>query len=81
MKVQVLLAAAFAALAVADHHPGAEKICGRLGVMEWDPNDLPEGVKPEDIRMCADHPMGARNYWGWGEYLPNWFPANPFADL
>ena len=50
------------------------KICGRLGVMKIDPADLPEGASMEDVRMCADHPLGWRNYFGYGDYLPDWFP-------
>ena len=30
--------------------------CGDLGVMDFDVKDLPEGVKPEDVRKCRDHP-------------------------
>ncbi|KAJ4323615.1 hypothetical protein N0V84_004223 [Fusarium piperis] len=81
MKLQVLIAAALAAMAMADHHPGAKEKCGRLGVMEWDPKDLPEGVNPAEIRMCADHPLGVGNYWGFGEYLPDWVPVNPIVHF
>ncbi|KAK2677096.1 hypothetical protein RAB80_005836 [Fusarium oxysporum f. sp. vasinfectum] len=81
MKPQVLLTAGLATVAVADQWPMAKEKCGRLGPMEWDPNDLPPDVDVMQIRMCADHPMGAGNYWGWGEYLPDWFPRNPFADM
>ncbi|KAI7765861.1 hypothetical protein LZL87_000974 [Fusarium oxysporum] len=81
MKPQVLLAAGLATVAMADQWPMAKEKCGRLGPMEWDPNDLPPDVDVMQIRMCADHPMGAGNYWGWGEYLPDWFPRNPFADM
>lgn len=81
MKPQVLLAAGLATVAIADQWPMAKEKCGRLGPMEWDPNDLPPDVDVMQIRMCADHPMGAGNYWGWGEYLPDWFPRNPFADM
>ncbi|KAE8385541.1 hypothetical protein BDV23DRAFT_176167 [Aspergillus alliaceus] len=53
--------------------PGAtDEECGRLGVMHYDPYDLPEGVKPEDVRKCEAHPMSAQNYWGWGKYVPRW---------
>jgi hypothetical protein len=56
--------------------PGAtEEECGRLGIMYYDPDDLPEGVTPEDVRHCAAHPLSAQNYWGWGDHLPRWlFP-------
>ncbi|KAF4977280.1 hypothetical protein FZEAL_6168 [Fusarium zealandicum] len=80
MKVQALLAAAFATLALADMHPGAKELCGRLGPMEWEPEDLPDGVNPENVRMCADHPNGVANYWGYGKYMPKWVPRNPLAD-
>ena len=79
MKVHAVLLAACAALVTADMHYGAKERCGRLGPMEWDPNDLPPGVTPDQVRMCADHPMGAGNYWGLGDYLPDWFPRNPLA--
>ncbi|EKJ76851.1 hypothetical protein FPSE_03037 [Fusarium pseudograminearum CS3096] len=81
MRVKALIAAAMTAMVIADQHPGAEKMCGRLGPMTWDPNDLPDGVDVSQIRMCADHPMGAGNYWGWGEYFPSWVPRNPLADI
>ncbi|KAF5625847.1 uncharacterized protein FTJAE_9830 [Fusarium tjaetaba] len=81
MKPKVLLTAGLAAVAIADQWPMAKEKCGRLGPMEWDPNDLPPDFNVMNIRMCADHPMGAGNYWGWGEYLPDWFPRNPFADM
>lgn len=38
--------------------PNAEAECGALGVMEYDPADLPEGVSPADIRKCKEHPLG-----------------------
>ncbi|KAF5235137.1 hypothetical protein FAUST_7262 [Fusarium austroamericanum] len=81
MRIKAFIAAAMTAMVIADQHPGAEKMCGRLGPMTWDPNDLPDGVDVSQIRMCADHPMGAGNYWGWGEYLPSWVPRNPLADI
>ncbi|KAF5021758.1 hypothetical protein F66182_6208 [Fusarium sp. NRRL 66182] len=81
MKVQVLLTAALAAMVTAETFPGAKEKCGRLGAMEWDPDNLPEGADPSKFRMCVDHPLGAGNYWGWGRYLPDWVPRNPFADL
>ncbi|KAJ4190407.1 hypothetical protein NW755_005549 [Fusarium falciforme] len=81
MKAQNLLVPLFAGAALADHHPGAKEKCGRLGVMEWDPAELPDGVTPDMIRMCADHPMGMGNYWGWGEYMPDWVPVNPLVHL
>ncbi|GFF60070.1 hypothetical protein IFM61606_06369 [Aspergillus udagawae] len=56
--------------------PGAtEEECGRLGIMYYDPDDLPEGASPEDVRHCEAHPLSAQNYWGWGDHLPRWlFP-------
>ncbi|CEI69446.1 hypothetical protein FVEN_g6969 [Fusarium venenatum] len=81
MKIQAVFAAVMTAMVIADQHPGAEKLCGRLGPMTWNPKDLPEGVDVSQIRMCADHPAGAGNYWGWGEYLPSWVPRNPLADI
>lgn len=80
MKIQALVVAALSVMVVADQHPLAKEICGRLRPMTWDPNDLAEGVDVSKIRMCADHPMGAGNYWGFGQYLPRWVPRNPLAD-
>lgn len=39
-------------------YKGIEAICGDLGVMDIAPADLPAGVQPSEIRLCADHPMG-----------------------
>lgn len=78
MKSWALLLAGVAAVAVATNLPEQEidpvKICGRLGVMKVDPADLPEGVEMKDVRMCAEHPLSWRNYFGYGDYLPDWFP-------
>lgn len=73
LHLGTLLFATYATVAVtAASSPDAEAICGRLGVMKVDPEDLPEGVLPSDVRMCADHPMSAANLWGWGDYVPRW---------
>jgi hypothetical protein len=40
--------------------PAAE--CGALGVMTFDPADLPEGVLPSDVRKCRDHPLGRNRH-------------------
>ncbi|EWG54186.1 hypothetical protein FVEG_12459 [Fusarium verticillioides 7600] len=37
---------------------GAVAICGDLGILNIAPGDLPEGVAPSELRLCADHPMG-----------------------
>ncbi|KPM36029.1 hypothetical protein AK830_g10537 [Neonectria ditissima] len=77
MEVQTLLVATCAAAtwaAAPDDEMNPAKICGRLGVMKVDPEDLPGGVKMEDVRMCAGHPLGAENFWGYGDYLPAWLP-------
>lgn len=80
MKLAALIAASLVASAAAapTETPNDEtdpvKICGRLGVMKINPEDLPEGAKMEDVRMCADHPLGWRNYFGLGNHLPDWFP-------
>ncbi|RAH66098.1 uncharacterized protein BO66DRAFT_332325 [Aspergillus aculeatinus CBS 121060] len=58
----------------------AEAECGSLGVMRIDPAELPEGVTMADVRMCADHPLGARAIPGLGpgtlarfrRFLPSW---------
>ncbi|KAL2837043.1 hypothetical protein BJY01DRAFT_251651 [Aspergillus pseudoustus] len=56
--------------------PNAEAECGSLGVMYYDPAELPEGVFPEDVRKCRDHPLGRQAWpgadegiWAW---IPNW---------
>jgi hypothetical protein len=36
----------------------AESICGELGVMKINADDLPDGASPKDVRMCAKHPHG-----------------------
>ncbi|GJN67949.1 hypothetical protein PLICBS_001991 [Purpureocillium lilacinum] len=86
MKPQLLLTSALAALALgttnaaaaaaaaAQHDADAAKRCGRLGVMKIDPADLPAGVDPSEVRMCADHPLSPRNLWGYGDAMPGWFP-------
>ncbi|EAW12136.1 uncharacterized protein ACLA_060960 [Aspergillus clavatus NRRL 1] len=75
LKTLLFLGFASVALGVQLPAPGAtEEECGRLGIMYYDPEDLPEGVTPEDVRHCAAHPLSAQNYWGWGDYLPRWFP-------
>ncbi|KAK4222892.1 hypothetical protein QBC38DRAFT_374231 [Podospora fimiseda] len=33
--------------------------CGSLGVMNVNTSDLPAGVDPNNIRTCADHPVGS----------------------
>ncbi|RSL62618.1 hypothetical protein CEP54_005612 [Fusarium duplospermum] len=67
MKLQVLVAA-LAAMAMAHHPPGLKEKCGRLGVKEWDPDNLPEGYKLEDIKKCAEFPLEVGYYWGFGEH-------------
>ncbi|RBQ76052.1 hypothetical protein FVER14953_12459 [Fusarium verticillioides] len=37
---------------------GAVAICDDLGILNIAPGDLPEGVAPSELRLCADHPMG-----------------------
>ncbi|KAE8386166.1 hypothetical protein BDV23DRAFT_175666 [Aspergillus alliaceus] len=75
LSLLLLLGSVFVASSVLVRAPGAtERECGRLGVMHYDPDDLPEGSTAEDVRKCADHPLSHLNYWGWGDYLPRWFP-------
>ncbi|KAL4875536.1 hypothetical protein BJY04DRAFT_201586 [Aspergillus karnatakaensis] len=57
----------------------AKAQCGALGVMYFNSDDLPEGVTPDDVRMCRDHPLGWKKTPddGWaGErirgLLPGW---------
>lgn len=61
MKLQTnLLLAAFASVALAAAVPDVDAVakCGSLEVMKYDPQSLPDGVAPSDVRMYADHPMG-----------------------
>lgn len=81
MKPVLLLTVATAVVGEMRTHPGAKEICGRLGPMWFDPDELPEGVTPIVVRMCAEHPMSAANWWGFGEYLPHWFPRPPFVKF
>ncbi|KAH7242612.1 hypothetical protein BKA59DRAFT_530383 [Fusarium tricinctum] len=37
---------------------GPAAVCGDLGILNISPGELPEGVEPSDLRLCADHPMG-----------------------
>ncbi|KAL3449198.1 hypothetical protein BJX65DRAFT_306259 [Aspergillus insuetus] len=58
----------------------AEAECGSLGVMWVAPEDLPEGITYDDVRLCADHPLGPNAGPGAGpgigsrlrEILPSW---------
>jgi hypothetical protein len=77
MKAQALVIWASAAMATAQmiQHPDADRLCGRLRPMRYDPKDLPPNVRPEDLRMCLCHPLSPVNYWGYGDYLPNWVPS------
>ncbi|KAJ8095578.1 hypothetical protein PM082_023108 [Marasmius tenuissimus] len=34
--------------------------CGSLGVLNVDLNNLPEGMTANDVRKCADHPLGSK---------------------
>lgn len=56
MKATILLAL-YATLTSAVKM-GPEGICGDLGVMKADPDNLPDNVDITDLRLCADHPMG-----------------------
>lgn len=80
MKFTLLLTVATAVSAEMMTHPGAKEICGRLGPMWFDPDELHEGTSPDRVRMCAEHPMSMANWWGLGEYLPHWFPRPPFVE-
>lgn len=77
MKLHALLICASATMATAQmtQHPDAERDCGRLRPMRYDPKDLPEGVNPDHVRKCLCHPLSPVNYWGYGDYLPNWVPS------
>lgn len=75
MKITLLVTLAAAASAELITFPGAKERCGRLGPMWFDPNDLPEGMSPLDVRLCAEHPLSKANWWGFGQYLPDWVPG------
>lgn len=51
-------AMATAAVTPASAEARAKAVCGDLGVLEVIPGELPEGVVPSDLRLCADHPLG-----------------------
>ncbi|KAF5569347.1 hypothetical protein FPHYL_2162 [Fusarium phyllophilum] len=36
---------------------GAEAVCGDLGILQVPPGNLPDGVEPSDLRLCADRPL------------------------
>ncbi|KAL2846342.1 hypothetical protein BJX68DRAFT_268806 [Aspergillus pseudodeflectus] len=44
--------------------------CGALGVMTFDPADLPDGVLPSDVRKCHDHPLGRNGNLESGSLAP-----------
>lgn len=64
MKAAIYLSIVVAASAAvqrsnrATNEISAESICGELGVMRSNANELPENVSPKDVRMCAKHPYG-----------------------
>jgi hypothetical protein len=66
--------------ATPDEVAAAEAECGSLGVMRIDPADLPEGITMDDVRMCADHPLGPGAHPDLGpgvvnrfrRFLPSW---------
>lgn len=45
--------------------------CGELGVMQFNASSLPEGVTPEDVRTCADHPYGRNRPTEGASYAPS----------
>ncbi|KAK1962959.1 hypothetical protein LZ32DRAFT_600681 [Colletotrichum eremochloae] len=51
-------AAVYVAAAPGQGDTRAAIICGDLGVLNIDVSQLPEGVSPSDLRMCAGHPNG-----------------------
>ncbi|KAL4779047.1 hypothetical protein BJX76DRAFT_362138 [Aspergillus varians] len=87
MKITAyLLLGAYATTALAAIYPvpgsdaeaEAKTVCGELGVMYFDPADLPEGVTPADVRMCRKHPLGRLPTPGadWvGNTLRGWLPS------
>lgn len=81
MKPAFLLIVATAVSGDIICHPGAREKFGRLGPMCFDPDQLPEGVTPDMVRMCAEHLLGAANWWGIGQHLPHWFPRPPWVKV
>jgi hypothetical protein len=66
--------------ATAEEIAAAEAECGSLGVMWVAPEDLPEGVTYDDVRLYAGHPLRPDAGPGPGpgigsrlrEFLPSW---------
>lgn len=54
----LIAASAAATMSHAINEIDAVSICGELGVMKVNIDELPEGVSLEDVRLCADHPLG-----------------------
>ncbi|KAI2470985.1 hypothetical protein F4781DRAFT_441237 [Annulohypoxylon bovei var. microspora] len=57
-------------LAATNAHQLAASECGDLGIMEYDESTLPQGVKPSDVRKCAQHPLGHSRVKGEGSLAP-----------
>ncbi|KAL4868255.1 hypothetical protein BDV12DRAFT_170031 [Aspergillus spectabilis] len=81
MKITAcLLLGAYATTALAttdanaEARAAAEAECGALGVMEFDPADLPEGVLPSDVRKCREHPLSHLPDPGDWPTLRSWLP-------
>lgn len=53
------------------------RACSRLSAMRVDQEDLtPEDTLWDDTRMSAGRLTGHVIYYGWGNYLPHWFPSS-----
>ncbi|GFP57760.1 hypothetical protein TASIC1_0009009700 [Trichoderma asperellum] len=58
LSLFVTASAAFQGSSHATNEISADSICGELGAINLDPNELPGHVSLEDVRMCAQHPLG-----------------------
>ncbi|KAH8123794.1 hypothetical protein FP744_10005680 [Trichoderma asperellum] len=58
LSLFVAASAAFQGSSHAINEISADSICGELGAINLDPNELPGHVSLEDVRMCAQHPLG-----------------------
>ncbi|EHK45974.1 hypothetical protein TRIATDRAFT_219909 [Trichoderma atroviride IMI 206040] len=58
LSIVVAASAAVQRLSRATNEISVESICGELGVMRFNANELPDHVSPNDVRMCAKHPSG-----------------------
>ncbi|UKZ93103.1 uncharacterized protein TrAFT101_008030 [Trichoderma asperellum] len=58
LSIFVAASAAFQGSNDATNEITADNICGELGAINLGPNELPGHVSLEDVRTCAQHPLG-----------------------